>query len=103
MDLQTFLFFIGLAGGVLGVLLYFPQIIKSYRTKHTKDLALGTYALILIIDILWSIYGVGINNPVLYCPNIISIFLSITILAQKRKYDNIIPNGLVHKKGGSLF
>lgn len=78
---------IGVFGGFLGVSLYLPQIIKSQKTRQTKDISWWTYILILVNDILWSIYGLGINNYVIYIPNLVSILLCGVILSQKRKYD----------------
>ena len=84
--------YIGLIAGVMGVLLYLPQILRAYKTKHTIDIAWGTYRFILVNDILWTLYGLGLDNPIIYIPNGLSIGLCITILLQKHRYDKSTSN-----------
>ncbi len=83
---MDFVALVGIFGGILGVTLYLPQIIRGFQTKSTRDVALWTYLLIFINDVLWSSYGLGINNMVIAIPNIVSVFLCIVILLQKRRY-----------------
>ena len=83
---------LGIGAGILGILLYLPQIFKAYATKSTHDIAKGTYIMILINDIAWSLYGMGIDNPFVYLPNMISVGLCITIILQKSRYDSRTRN-----------
>lgn len=77
---------IGVMGGIIGIGLFFPQIIKCIRTKSTRDISAWTYILILINQVLWGAYGLHKEDPIIYLPNIIGIFLSLLILGLKRRY-----------------
>jgi len=49
---------LGYMGGVLVTISLLPQIIKSYRTKSTKDISI-VYTLILITGlVLWISYAI---------------------------------------------
>ena len=78
---------IGVIGGIIGIGLFFPQIIKCIKTRSTKDISAWTYILILINQVLWSAYGIHKEDPIIYTPNLIGIGLSILILALKKRYD----------------
>lgn len=90
--LAPFIVPLGISAGVLGILLYLPQIIRAHHTKSTMDIANGTYIMILINDITWTLYGLGTDNQFVYIPNGISIGLCITILLQKSRYDTRTRN-----------
>jgi MtN3 and saliva related transmembrane protein len=78
---------IGIAGAVFSVLLFYPQLSKSIRTKSTKDIAHMTYVYIMLNSMLWLGYGIMANNPILYVPNFLAVCLSGIMLHIKRKYD----------------
>lgn len=77
---------IGIIGGILGVVLYMPQIIKILKTKSAKDLSIWTWVVILANDILWSVWGFGTGNMVVWVPNCIATGLSILTLVLKSRY-----------------
>jgi len=78
---------VGIMGGALGVILFLPQLIKSLRTKSTKDISLWTYALITINAGLWVTYGLFKSDPIIYAPNLIATLLSVVMIILKRRYD----------------
>ncbi len=59
-----------------------PQVIKSWKTKSTKDISLLWNTLLLIGLIVFVIYGVGIKSrPIMIFSSIEAIFtLSLLIL-----------------------
>ncbi|MDX2442486.1 MAG: PQ-loop domain-containing transporter [Bacteroidales bacterium] len=59
-----------------------PQVIKSWKTKSTKDISLLWNTLLLIGLIVFVIYGVGIKSrPIMIFTSIEAIFtLSLLIL-----------------------
>ncbi len=65
---------LGYLGGALVTISLLPQVIKSYRTKSTKDISI-VYALILLVGLaLWVLYAI-LNSIV---P--LTIFASIEFL-----------------------
>ena len=65
---------------------FFPQAIKVWKSKSTKDISLGMFMIFTIGVISWLIYGIIINNlPVIFA-NSVTLFLSLFILVFKLKY-----------------
>ena len=63
-----------------------PQVIKSWKTKSTKDLSLAMIIQILAGVTLWAIYGIAKNDlPLMYAQTVAYIFY-IFLLVLKIKY-----------------
>ena len=62
------------------------QIIKSIKTKNTKDLSLLMYLILIMGVFLWLVYGILIESLPLIIANAIVILFSLTILILKIKY-----------------
>lgn len=71
--------YIGYLAAVLTVAAFIPQTYKAVRTRHTRDLALSTYATLIVTGTLWTIYGVGRHDPSLIGTNSIIAVLAFTI------------------------
>ncbi len=48
---------IGYIAGFLAMISFFPQIIKTLRTRRTDDISMGMLLLTLITNIFYLIYG----------------------------------------------
>ena len=48
---------IGYLAGFLAMISFFPQVIKTLRTRRTDDISMGMLLLTLITNILYIIYG----------------------------------------------
>ena len=68
------------------------QTIKSYRTKKTDEISLGTFLVIATIGSIWLAYGVTIHNLPLIIGNIIKLFSAASVVAIVLRYS---PNALV--------
>lgn len=69
---------LGLIAAVLVVVSWVPQLAKSIKTRHTRDLSWGMICILLTSQILWVIYGYSIGSlPVLLTNSFTTIFLSI--------------------------
>ena len=77
---------IGLAAAVCTTIAFLPQAIKSWKTKHTKDLSLPTYLLAATGVLLWLVYGLLINDLPLILANAITSGLMLSILFLKIRY-----------------
>ena len=75
----------GIAGACTTVS-FLPQVIKVYRTRHTKDLSLPMYIIFSLGVLLWTRYGILINSWPIIIANGITLMLSVYILAMKIRY-----------------
>lgn len=62
------------------------QSIKIVRLKHSKDVSLWTYVMILVIASVWLFYGIKIDSLPLIIGNGIKLFASLTVVAVYFRY-----------------
>jgi MtN3 and saliva related transmembrane protein len=77
---------LGLSAGAVSTVAMMPQIIKIWRTRHTKDLSLLTFTLIFIGGVLWSAYGLILHDWPIILPNVLITAIVFSILILKIKY-----------------
>lgn len=65
---------------------FLPQTIRTIKTKHTRDLSLGMYAILTTGVFLWLVYGILIKNMPIIIANAISFVFTTIILILKIKY-----------------
>ena len=71
---------IGYIAGALALFSTLPQIIKSFKTKSTKDLSLSRSVIYITSVVLWLIYGILILNGPMIVINTIDLILIIILL-----------------------
>lgn len=76
----------GLAAGFLTTVAFLPQVIKTWQTKKTQDLSLGTFIFQGAAVILWFCYGLLIGQTPLIFWNVITAVLVFMIVVFKLKY-----------------
>lgn len=76
---------IGAVAGLLTVMTYAPQAIKTIHTRKTRDLSLATYLILTTGAVCWTVYGLAKNLPSIWVANGIVSVLAITILTIKLK------------------
>ncbi len=77
---------VGILAGVLTTAAFAPQAIKSWRTRHTKDVSLGMFSIMCIGIALWIVYGVLIGDPPIILANCVTFTLAATILVLKIRH-----------------
>ena len=77
---------IGFIAGFLVVAAALPQLIKSVKTKSTKDISIIMYLSICLGLLLWFVYGLLIKSTPLIITNILSFAINFSILLLKLKY-----------------
>jgi MtN3 and saliva related transmembrane protein len=77
---------LGYTAGILVVISLLPQVIKSWKTKSTKDISLSRYIIYVIGLMLWVAYAVIIKNGPVAAMNGIGLVLAISILFLKIKH-----------------
>ena len=76
----------GFLAGVLTSGAAIPQVVKTYRTKHARDLSMWQLVLLTLGMLLWLIYGISLNNLPLILANAFSIVCYTALIAMKLSY-----------------
>ena len=95
MVLSFLLKYVGFIAAFLTTFAFFPQAIKVWKTKSTKDISLLMFALFTLGVFLWLIYGIILNDIPIIFANLITLILSLFILINKIKYKWLNQNSLL--------
>ena len=78
---------VGIAAGILILSGWVPQIINGYKTKRLNDVS--SYLMICIFAgaVLWLVYGIEIDDVYVMGVNVAAMFLTMTVLCMKLKYE----------------
>ena len=76
----------GYIAGALVVASLLPQVIKSWKTKSTKDISILRYIIYVTGLVLWVGYATIIKNGPVALMNSIGLILAISILYLKIKH-----------------
>ena len=89
---DTTLGIVGIAAGILILSGWVPQIIKGYKTKRLNDVS--SYLMICIFAgaVLWLVYGIEIDDIYIMGVNIAAMFLTMTVLIMKLKYEKVFES-----------
>jgi MtN3 and saliva related transmembrane protein len=80
--------FIGLAASIMVTVAYIPEVWKTVKLKHTRDLALSWIVTLAVGQVLFFIYGVEIGSIPLAIAAGSAIIMMLIMLACKLKYKN---------------
>ncbi|KAA9332003.1 hypothetical protein F0P94_13245 [Adhaeribacter soli] len=71
---------LGLAAACFTTAAFVPQAYKTIKTKSTRGLSAGTYALFFLGTMLWLVYGIYIKDLPIILANSITASLAAIIL-----------------------
>lgn len=77
---------LGMAAGTLTTISFVPQVIRTWKTRSTKDISTGMFAMFSTGILLWTLYGVAINSLPVIFTNSITFVLAFIILVLKIKH-----------------
>ena len=77
---------IGLAAAAITVISLFPQLVKIWKTKSTKDISLGMFLLFCGGVFLWFVYGILMQDLPIIIANFLGFIQTLIILILKVKY-----------------
>jgi MtN3 and saliva related transmembrane protein len=77
---------IGLIAGAFTTFSLLPQVIKTVKTRETKDISLAMYIILITGMMLWIIYGVLIGSQPVIIANAVSMLLALIVLFFKIRY-----------------
>ncbi|MFL5463973.1 MAG: SemiSWEET transporter [Gemmatimonadaceae bacterium] len=78
--------YLGFIGGFLTVVSFLPQVIRTWRTRQTRDLSLGMFVLLVTASTLWIIYGVFIDDWSVIATNVGMVALNGAIGVAKLRF-----------------
>jgi MtN3 and saliva related transmembrane protein len=77
---------VGLVAAALTVTSFFPQLIKVFKTRSTRDISLGMFSIFCAAVFTWSAYGVLTNDLPVIIANVLVFLQALVIVAFKVKY-----------------
>jgi MtN3 and saliva related transmembrane protein len=77
---------IGLIAACCTTISFIPQAVQTIRTRDTRDISLGMYALFTAGTALWLIYGIFIHSVPVTLANAVTLVFAGIILIYKIKY-----------------
>jgi MtN3 and saliva related transmembrane protein len=69
--------------GLLSLLGFLPQTIKTIRSRQTKDLSLPTFLFISSSALLWVIYGLQVHTVAIWFTNAVVLICTFIIALMK--------------------
>jgi len=77
---------IGAIAGILTSLAAIPQVIKTMKSRHVRDISIWQPLLVTIGVALWMIYGILIRDLTIIIANIIPLICNALLTAMKISY-----------------
>jgi MtN3 and saliva related transmembrane protein len=77
---------LGLAAGALTTFAAIPQVVRTYRTRHARDISIWQPVLLNIGMTLWLIYGIMLGDLPLICANAVSLVCYSALIMMKIIY-----------------
>jgi MtN3 and saliva related transmembrane protein len=74
---------IGSVAGLLTTVAFVPQVVKTLRTRQTRDISLAMWASFCAGVALWLVYGVVITAWPVVIANVFTLVLAGIVLAVK--------------------
>jgi MtN3 and saliva related transmembrane protein len=77
---------IGLLAGAITTAAAIPQVVRTYRTKHARDISIWQPILLNIGMSLWLVYGIALRDVPLIYANSISLVCYTSLIIMKILY-----------------
>lgn len=77
---------LGVVAGTLTTLALLPQVIRIRRLGSAEEVSAGTFTLMSVGIALWTVYGFRIRSAPVVVFNLVTLGLSLAILALKARY-----------------
>ena len=77
---------LGLVAGTVTTVAAVPQVVKTWRTKHARDISIWQPVLLTVGMTLWLIYGLLLEDLPLIVANSFSIVCYLLLIVMKISY-----------------
>ncbi|MGE5517755.1 MAG: SemiSWEET family sugar transporter [Bacteroidota bacterium] len=74
---------VGSTAALLTTLAFVPQVVKTLKTRHTRDISLGMWAMFSAGVALWLAYGLLLMAWPIILANAATLVLALIVLAVK--------------------
>lgn len=82
---------IGLVAGFMTSIAVLPQVVRTWRTKHARDISIWQPLILIAGMLLWLIYGLILGDLPLIVANTFSVGCYLLLLFLKVVYDRRAP------------
>ena len=84
--MQASIVYLGYFAGAITVLSFLPQVIRAWRTRQTRDLSMGMFALLVTAGSLWMVYGAVTRDWPVVATNAGMVALNGALVVAKIRY-----------------
>ena len=77
---------LGVSAGIMTTISFLPQVIKTWKEKHARDISLSMYIVFILGVLLWLFYGIVKADFPIIAANLVTLILAGSILVMKIKY-----------------
>lgn len=77
---------LGLLAGAITTFAAIPQVVKTYRSRHARDISIWQPLLLNVGMSLWLIYGIALRDIPLIVANSVSLLCYTLLLVMKIAY-----------------
>jgi MtN3 and saliva related transmembrane protein len=84
-----FAYTVAVLAPIVNCIQLFPQLYKTYHTKHVEDLSLKSLCLILLTSVLWLLHGYFIRDISLIAAGIITVSVNTTLISLFLRYRKV--------------
>lgn len=78
--------YLGYFAGSITVLSFMPQVLRAWRTRQTRDLSMGMFALLVTAGSLWMVYGALNRDWPVVATNAGMVALNGALVVAKLRY-----------------
>ena len=86
MDQSVIVQSVGFVAGTLTTASFIPQVVKTIKSKSTRDISLTMWLMFTAGVAVWIAYGVLTDSPAIILTNVITLVLAGTVLGIKLRY-----------------
>jgi len=79
--------YLGYLAAFCTTIAFIPQAVKVYKSKHTKDISLGMFSLLIAGFVLWLWYGILLSSYPIILANAVTVLIATYILITKLRLD----------------
>ena len=77
---------VGFTAGICTTAAFAPQVVKTLRTRSTRDISLGMYLLLAVGSTLWLLHGLQVGSTPVVAANAVTLILVGLMLVMKLRY-----------------
>jgi len=77
---------LGLLAGAITTAAAIPQVVRTYRTRHARDISIWQPVLLDVGMSLWLIYGIALGDIPLIVANAVSLICYSALIVMKILY-----------------